>query len=494
MNHLQKSLKTSVYRYKQLPNFLIEDHRYNDISNTGKLLYTLLLSRHSLSKKSYSENGLFHDERGIYVVFTREELSACLHVSCRTVKKYVDELTIKGLIREKRMGHCKANRIYVKEPSDILPFNTSDFAIVSDGEMAPKKDSLPSSESEISTDHEVHKTSDHDRKNLPASNIDYSEPILNKNLSVFQEDSLIQRTQIKRKKDQKKEIEKKKSNLIFQKGIQSEKEIPSPWPKNRQEIRQQISYERFLLDREIASSDEHEWHEKMYLVDQIVEIMMNVYDSPIDSTFMIKGSRYDGKRVKEEFYHLTYDCIRYVYNNIRKAKSIQNLRAYLITTLFLAPGEYKYTLLQQKWQYPKDDYLKHLLFIDQKHINTDIDKNENSTQNSSEYKNNEKICTLLDALSCQSEYIAQLTDNTSYRLIYAMIQRIYTSQLDTLKVNEETYMIAEIRERMEKLNAMTLCDMVFELEQNIKNTRYLTDHIFSLIIKFLPLSDHNMAI
>ena len=537
MNDLQNSTQPDQFRYKQIPNFLMEDPRYNDISNTGKLLYAILLSRHSLSKKSFAEKGLFKDDRGIYVIFTRQELATWLRVSCRTVKKYVDELAIKNLISEKRLGHCKANRIYVREPSDILTATLAEQNKPDDHCVNKINVAGNILRTATSSDHEMQEISDHEQKNFLSSDLDTNDFDLNDS-SFFQKTNPNNTILNDKNNDRQTKKGKKLSNSPVVKQISasnrkharidksnnipvyldqncystmfdSHQEIHTVslcYPKTRQEIRQQISYSEFLLSGESSQSDESDWYDNMSLIDQIVEVMATVYDSPVGSMFKIKGFSYDSERVKEEFMNLNRDCIKYVCYNLKKAGQIKNLQAYFITTLFLAPTEYKYALQQNRW-HDIDDYHAPVFessdknctngtsWIDYLDENDPFDSRHDPSQHS--YESHEKICNLLDSLTARSDYLMPFTrcqDDTPYNFIYAMIQRSYTSQLHSLQANGESHYIPSLRERIDKMEVDDFCAMVFTLDKNIDNARYLKDYIFSLILDSLPVGDYEIAI
>lgn len=114
-----KNQQEPTYSYIQIPSFLIHDSRFNDLTNDAKMLYAFLFDRYRLSKKN-NQSKQWEDEKGIFVLFTREEMAQKLNCSVRKVFDLFCQLKIKNLIDEKRMGLGRANRIYVKIPASSL--------------------------------------------------------------------------------------------------------------------------------------------------------------------------------------------------------------------------------------------------------------------------------------------------------------------------------------------------------------------------------------
>lgn len=99
--------------YYAMPKALFTSE-LKSISIISKVLYALIRDRYELSLKNDWED----NEGETYLIFSRKEMCEMLGATDKTVKKCMDELITANLIREKRMGVNKANRIYV------LPFET----------------------------------------------------------------------------------------------------------------------------------------------------------------------------------------------------------------------------------------------------------------------------------------------------------------------------------------------------------------------------------
>lgn len=95
--------------YLAYPRFLLD----MDISETSKLLYTVLLDRARLSR----QNDGWTDENGhVYLYYTISNLAAAIHRSEMTVKTALRVLSEKKLIYRQRQGAGSPNKIYVKIP------------------------------------------------------------------------------------------------------------------------------------------------------------------------------------------------------------------------------------------------------------------------------------------------------------------------------------------------------------------------------------------
>ncbi len=102
------------FRY---PRFLLK----MDLSQTAKLLYSLLLDRSELSQK----NGWQDSEGRTYIVYPVSEIAEMLDKGSTAIKAALNELDAAGLLVRERRGFSAANRLYVKVP-DIPVVQFSD--------------------------------------------------------------------------------------------------------------------------------------------------------------------------------------------------------------------------------------------------------------------------------------------------------------------------------------------------------------------------------
>lgn len=100
--------------YLKLPKALLTEPRYRRLSDGAKLFYGMLLDRLELSVK----NG-WEDEAGrSYIYFTVESAAAQLCCGRDKVTGLFRALEEAGLIRRRRQGLGRPNRIYVLEPRE----------------------------------------------------------------------------------------------------------------------------------------------------------------------------------------------------------------------------------------------------------------------------------------------------------------------------------------------------------------------------------------
>ena len=100
--------------YMAFPRFLLEK---DGLSETAKILYTILLDRARLSQK----NDGWTDEQGhVFILFPIKNLSEVLHKSEMSIKTALTALEKENLIFRKRQGAGFPNRIYVKYPPEYM--------------------------------------------------------------------------------------------------------------------------------------------------------------------------------------------------------------------------------------------------------------------------------------------------------------------------------------------------------------------------------------
>ena len=94
--------------YLPYPRFLLK----MEISQTAKLLYSLLLDRSTLSQKNKWQD----DEGRIYIIYPIAEIAEILDKGSTTIKGALNELDMAGLLERERGGFSAPNRLYVKVP------------------------------------------------------------------------------------------------------------------------------------------------------------------------------------------------------------------------------------------------------------------------------------------------------------------------------------------------------------------------------------------
>ena len=97
------------YLFYQLPVMLVKGDRFKGLSSDAKILYSLMLSRTSLS----AENGWMDEQGRVYIIYTREDIMSDLNCGGQKATKLTKELQNIGLIRTVRKGLGKPNITYV---------------------------------------------------------------------------------------------------------------------------------------------------------------------------------------------------------------------------------------------------------------------------------------------------------------------------------------------------------------------------------------------
>ena len=104
------------FRFIRLPIVLIEDEKFKGLSIDAKVLYSMYLSRSTLS---YKNNWI--DENGrVYIYFTVEETAQQLGCGIKKAVKLIKDLEVIGLIKKKRAGQGNPTKIYVKDFMSIF--------------------------------------------------------------------------------------------------------------------------------------------------------------------------------------------------------------------------------------------------------------------------------------------------------------------------------------------------------------------------------------
>lgn len=103
------SSDSCIPEYMPFPKFLLE---MTSLSETAKIIYSVLLDRARLSQKKKTG---WADEYGhVFIYYPIKDLAAAVHKCEMTVKSALSALEREQLIHRQHMGLGKANRIYVK--------------------------------------------------------------------------------------------------------------------------------------------------------------------------------------------------------------------------------------------------------------------------------------------------------------------------------------------------------------------------------------------
>lgn len=106
---LLKMTDVFSFYHIQTPQWFFADPKYRSLSSDAKLAYSLLLSRHQLSKM----NNWINEDGEVFIIYTRQELAKTLGISDRKAIQCMQELNRARLIWERRCGRGEANQIYL---------------------------------------------------------------------------------------------------------------------------------------------------------------------------------------------------------------------------------------------------------------------------------------------------------------------------------------------------------------------------------------------
>ena len=83
--------------------------QFKGLNNDVRVLYSVLLDRHELSKN----NGWINEHGNIYFLYTQDNLAKLMGISVSTIKRNFKTLMEYGLIETERQGLNKPNKIFV---------------------------------------------------------------------------------------------------------------------------------------------------------------------------------------------------------------------------------------------------------------------------------------------------------------------------------------------------------------------------------------------
>ena len=103
-----KRQEKSFYR---MPKMLYENPRYKDLSCEAKTLYMFLLDRRQLSEMNGAK---WRDEQGcVFIHYTIKDMMQITNYGNKKINGLLEDLENHQLIKRKRRGLGRVNRIYV---------------------------------------------------------------------------------------------------------------------------------------------------------------------------------------------------------------------------------------------------------------------------------------------------------------------------------------------------------------------------------------------
>ena len=130
------------YSFFSIPKVLFTNPVYRKVSDTAKILYSVLLSRNALSQR----NGWIDKQNRSYIIFTIEEIKETLCCGNSKAVKALNELVSIGLIEKCRRGQGLPTIIYVKN-----------FATISADKQDKKQENKPAKPAAAPADKAVKK-------------------------------------------------------------------------------------------------------------------------------------------------------------------------------------------------------------------------------------------------------------------------------------------------------------------------------------------------
>jgi len=277
------------FAFYRIPKQLFTNPAFSTLSSDAKVLYGLMLDRMGLSLK----NGWKDQDDKVFIYFTLTEIEVMMNCGHNKAVKMLAELDCDkgiGLIERVKQGMGKPTKIYV------MNFIGLDV----------DKEIVEVEETEDFLKEEV-KTSEKGNSRLPI-----------KGSQDFPKTELI-KTDIN--KTDFNETEKEKTNQSI--DLANSKEMDR-WMDYRDVFKKNIDYEG-LMQR----------HESY--VPEILEILVDTVCSKAQY-FRINGSKVPAERVRERLLSLNFMDIEYVLDAmLDNTSKIQNVRAYLLATLYNAP-------------------------------------------------------------------------------------------------------------------------------------------------------------
>ena len=112
--------EAAQFAFYRIPQLLIKDDHFKNLSTDAKLLYGLMLDRMSLSMK----NGWLDSNNRVFIYYSMESIMRDLNCANQKCTKLLRELDTKhgiGLIERRPQGQGKPDIIYVKNlPTGLM--------------------------------------------------------------------------------------------------------------------------------------------------------------------------------------------------------------------------------------------------------------------------------------------------------------------------------------------------------------------------------------
>lgn len=343
------------FNFLMMPRFLIKEKRFSQLSDTSKILYSLMLERMSLSRK----NNWFDDQDRPYIYYSVDCAKQETGRSKPTVIKAMKEIEEIGLIERKKQGQGKPTIVYVKKfVSKKKPVNPDTEPEVKNLDF--KKSTPLTSRSQ---DAELQEVKDADFKRSTGFTSrgkgsglqEVNELAPNYTENSYTEDSNTEHSQIEKSYTEVRhscpvlsasavdnsydedDDDEWMEHIDYSKPFRVTAQEPQDRRTERDEyidlLKYQVQYDRLCM--------EDEYHDQKNIIDGIINIIADIATTvPPDGYERINGREYPHEVVSSRLTKMDYETITHVLSRFKENKTeIRNMRSYLLTALYNARDE-----------------------------------------------------------------------------------------------------------------------------------------------------------
>jgi len=333
------------FNFLMLPKFLLKEPRFAQLSDTSKILYSMMLERMSLSRKK----GWFDDQGRPYIYYSIDYAKQETGHSKPTVIKAMKEIEEIGLIERKKQGQGKPTIVYVKKyVSRKMPQNPDVKPEVKDLDF--KKSTPLTSRSQDAEPQEVKaadfkRSSDFTSRGKGSELQEVNEFAPNNTEYRYTEHSQIEQSYTEERHsspvmscqapdvdnfDDEEWLDKIDYSKPFKLTMQDRRTDRDLYIEM---LKDQVEYDRLR--------QEDVYHDQMNMVDGIINIIADIATTePPDGYERINGRQYPHMVVVNRLTKMDYETITHVLGRLKENTSeIKNLRSYLLTTLYNAKDE-----------------------------------------------------------------------------------------------------------------------------------------------------------
>lgn len=329
-----RGMEAEQYTFYRIPKMLFTAEYFKSLSCEAKVLYGLMLDRMNLSLK----NRWFDEEDKVYIIFTVEEISELMNCGTQKAVKLMKELDSEqgiGLIEKKRLGLGKPNVIYVKnfmiqrqaqvEEMPEQPVDSQNSENHNSGVVKTTIQEFPESQFKNSENHNsrIVKTTNQEFPESQFRNSENHQSRMMKTTSQKWLKSQSNKTDINNTDFSNTEsiYPKYNENTVRINGIEKMNTY-------REIVRENIGYGAFEQDSFFRMDE----------VDELVELITDVFILPDNGTVRIEGMEKPVPIVKSRFMKLNHEHIMYVLSCMQEnTTKVNNIKGYLLTALYNAP-------------------------------------------------------------------------------------------------------------------------------------------------------------